>query len=96
MEIVYRAISLHLIKKAGYSRKAAHTGAVTLIQRFRGALNLKIHIHMLFPDGVYVDRLDGSVRFRRFSSPTTEPPVGVRNWPKIATHFHVSSVRKGH
>ena len=32
--IVYRAISMHLIKKAGYSRKTARTGAVTLIQRF--------------------------------------------------------------
>ena len=32
--IVYRVISMHLVKKAGYSRKAARTGAVTLIQRF--------------------------------------------------------------
>ncbi len=44
--IVYRVVSLHLVKKAGYSRKAARTGAVTLIQRFGrsgapGALNLK-------------------------------------------------------
>jgi len=32
--IVYRVIATRLIKKAGSSRKAAHTGAVTLIQRF--------------------------------------------------------------
>ena len=43
--IVYRAISSHLINKAGLSRKKAQTGAVTLIQRFGrygapGALNL--------------------------------------------------------
>jgi hypothetical protein len=43
--IVYRVISMHLVKKAGYSKKAARTGAVTLIQRFGrsgapGALNL--------------------------------------------------------
>ena len=69
--IVYRAISMHLVKKAGYSKKTAHTGAVTLIQRFGGALNLNIHFHMLFLDGVYVDRHDGSVRFRWVSSPTT-------------------------
>ena len=31
-----------------------------------------IHFHMLFLDGVYVDRLDGSVRFRWVSSPTTQ------------------------
>jgi len=37
-----------LIKKAGFKKKAAQTGAVTLIQRFGSALNLNIHFHMLF------------------------------------------------
>ena len=32
----------------------AKTGAVTLIQRFGSALNLNVHFHMLFLDGVYV------------------------------------------
>ena len=45
--IVYRVISTHLVKKAGYSKKTARTGAVTLIQRFGrsgapAALNLNI------------------------------------------------------
>ena len=31
--IVYRVIATHLIKKAGFSRKTAQAGAVTLIQR---------------------------------------------------------------
>ena len=99
--IVYRAISMHLVKKAGYSQKTARTGAVTLIQRFGSALNLNpnaarftfmAHIpvrhpagylrscksailpicHMLFLDGVYVDRQDGSARFCWVSSPTTQ------------------------
>jgi hypothetical protein len=70
--IVYRVISMHLVKKAGYSKKTACTGAVTLIQRFGSALNLNIHFHMLFLDGVYVDRFDGSARFRWVSSPTTQ------------------------
>ena len=39
--IVYRCIATHLIKKAGFSRKTAQAGAVTLIQRFGSALNLK-------------------------------------------------------
>jgi hypothetical protein len=39
--IVYRVIATHLVKKAGYSKKTARTGAVTLIQRFGSALNLK-------------------------------------------------------
>ncbi len=38
--IVYRCIATHLIKKAGFSRKSAQAGAVTLIQRFGSALNL--------------------------------------------------------
>jgi len=37
--LVYRAIETHLIQQAGYTR----AGAVTLIQRFGGALNLNIH-----------------------------------------------------
>jgi hypothetical protein len=42
---VYRAISAHLIQKAGFTRKSAQTGAVTLIQRFGSALNLNVHFH---------------------------------------------------
>lgn len=49
----------------------AHTGAVTLIQRFGGALNLNIHFHMLLLDGVYVDRGGKLDRFRWVKAPTT-------------------------
>ena len=62
--IVYRCIATHLIKKAGFSRKIAQAGAVTLIQRFGSALNVNVHFHMLFLDGVYIERPDGSLRFR--------------------------------
>ncbi len=41
--IVNRVITTHLVKKAGYSKKTARTGAVTLIQRFGSALNLNMH-----------------------------------------------------
>jgi len=68
--IVYRCIATHLIKQAGFSRKRARAGAVTLIQRFGSALNLNIHFHMLFLDGVYVERPDGSLRFRWVKAPT--------------------------
>ena len=54
--IVYRTQATHLIHKAGYKKSEAHTRAVTLIQRFGRALNLNIHFHMIFLDGVYVDR----------------------------------------
>ena len=36
--IVDRTIATHLTHKAGYTYATAHTGAVTLIQRFGGAL----------------------------------------------------------
>ncbi len=39
--IVYGAIATHLIRKAGYTKATARTGAVTLIQCFGGALNAK-------------------------------------------------------
>lgn len=70
--IVYRLISMHQVRKAGYSRKTARTGAVTLIQWFGSTLNLNIHSHILFLDGVYADRLDGSARFRWPNAPTTQ------------------------
>ena len=69
--IVYRVIAAHLVKKAGYTHATTRTGAVTLIQRFGGALNLNIHFHMLFLDGVYTDVPNGSARFRWVKAPTS-------------------------
>ena len=69
LRIVYRAISTHLIHKAGFSIKDGATGAVTLIQRFGSALNLNIHFHILFLDGVYVYRDDRPPRFQRVEAP---------------------------
>ncbi|NNJ98310.1 MAG: hypothetical protein HKP12_14265 [Gammaproteobacteria bacterium] len=64
-------IATHLIHKAGYTRKTAHTGAVTLIQCCGSALNLNIHFHMLFLDGVYLaDTKGASPRFHRVNEPT--------------------------
>jgi len=67
--IVYRTIATHLIKKAGLTHATGQTGAVTLIQRFGSALNLNIHFHMLFLDGVYVTGGD-ALCFRRVQPPT--------------------------
>ena len=68
--IVYRTIATHLTRKAGYTKATAHPGAVTLIQRFGSALNLNIHFHMLFLDGVYVGEADSSAQFRWVKAPT--------------------------
>jgi ribosomal protein S27E len=67
--IVCRAISSHLIQKAGFTRKTAQTGAVTLIQRFGSALNLNVHFHLLFLDGVYTTTPWGKSRFHRTNAP---------------------------
>ena len=67
--IVYRTLATHITNKAGYNKQAAHTGAVTLIQRFGSALNLNIHFHMLFLDGVYAEDDYGKTRFHRIKSP---------------------------
>ncbi len=70
--IVYRAIATHLTHKAGFAKPLAQTGAVTLIQRFGSALNLNIHFHMLFLDGVYIDNKHGTSRFRWVKAPTSD------------------------
>ena len=72
LRIVYRAIATYLCHKAGFKRAAAQTGAVTLIQRFGSALNLNIHFHMLFLDGVYIQPTEGTLRFRQIAPPTAE------------------------
>ena len=71
--IVYRVIAGHLIRQAGFTQQSARTGAVTLIQRFGSALNLNIHFHMLFVDGVYVvDTHHGTwPRFQWVREPTS-------------------------
>mgnify|MGYP000214942765 FL=1 len=54
LTIVHRVISTFLIKRARMTVKSgAQSGAVTLIQRFGSALNLNLHFHMLYLNGVY-------------------------------------------
>jgi len=70
--IVYRTIATHMTRKAGYTKTTAQTGAVTLIQCFGGSLNLNIHFHMLFLDGIYADNKHGTSRFRWVKAPTSD------------------------
>ena len=66
---VYRTISGSLLQKAGLTRARGHTGAVTLIQRFGSALNLNVHFHMIFLDGVYWTGGAGLPVFRAVAAP---------------------------
>ena len=58
-----------IIHRADYLKKQAKTGAVTYIQRFGSALNLNIHFHMLFLEGV-VKKERGQTKFKRVKAPS--------------------------
>jgi hypothetical protein len=64
--VYLRAIVGWLRRRAGGDRGArAQGGAVAILQRFGGALNLNVHVHALVLDGVFVaDGPEGGVRFR--------------------------------
>jgi len=69
--LVHRTLSTYLINKAGFTRRDAQTGAVTLVQRFGSAVNLNIHFHMLFLDGVYTHD-KGMTRFHQVKAPSID------------------------
>jgi hypothetical protein len=54
---------------AGFTHKTAQTGALTLIQRFGSTLNLNVHFHMLFLDGVYTTTCWDKSWFHRTNVP---------------------------
>ena len=69
LAIAHRVISSFLIKRSGRKVKSkAQSVAVTLIQRFGSALNLNLHFHMLYLNGVY----DGNGSFWPVRPPTPE------------------------
>lgn len=70
LRTVCRAISGFLLQEAGLTRATGHPGAVTLIQRFGSALNLNIHFHMIFLDGVNLAVEDAAPVFRHVPAPT--------------------------
>jgi len=81
--IFVRAVFSHLARRARIEgipsgAKGHHSGAVNVIQRFGGALNLNVHFHALFIEGVYArsQRL-APARFHELSPPTPEEVEGV-------------------
>ena len=76
LSIVHRGIATYLRKKAKCQdlddlKGPCKPGAVTLIQRFGGSLNLNVHFHMLFLEGAYFATPDGP-RFYAVPPPTDE------------------------
>ena len=81
LEVVTRAIGTYLVKKAGFTHATAKTGSVTLIQRFGSALNLNIHFHMLFLDGVYEVNSDvGTGKFHAIETPLSGEMQRLLQW----------------
>jgi hypothetical protein len=63
LQIIHRLIASFLIKQAGLKRRAADTGAVTLIQRFGSAANLNITYSVSCSTGfIAPPRANGSSR----------------------------------
>ena len=90
--IVHRVIAGWLADQAGVPRDTAQCGVVTLIQRFGSALNLNIHFHKLFLDGVYsFDR--ARPKFHRAPRPT--PAELVRLLHTISTRVARLLERQG-
>src|SRR5262249_6238109 len=56
----------------GHERADVHPGSVTFIQRFGIALNVNLHFHCVFLEGVYLDRPDQrrTLRFLQGEPPT--------------------------
>ena len=73
LTIVHRAINAYLCKKAKSQglRARLKPGAVTLIQRFGGSLNLNIQYHMLFLEDWYFQTRWGP-KFWRLDPPTDD------------------------
>src|SRR3989441_3069645 len=55
---------VHHAVKSGIERQKVQPGSVTFIQRFGGALNLNVHYHCVFLEGVYLDRRDQGLKPR--------------------------------
>ena len=73
LSIFIQTISSYQKKKAKQSGiKLAKPGSVTFIQRFGSALNLNVHFHTLFTDGVFYKNKAGGYEFLRLAEPTGE------------------------
>ncbi|MCC7240954.1 MAG: transposase [Acidobacteria bacterium] len=69
--VLFRAAERHLrtwAQSRGLGQ--ARSGAIIVVQRFGGALNLNVHLHALVLDGVFARAGDGRLRFHRAPTPT--------------------------
>jgi hypothetical protein len=72
--IIRTTIGQYYVNQAvtrGSERQKVQPGSVTFIQRFGGAINLNVHYHVVFLEGVYLDRTDQGLKPRFVK---VEPP----------------------
>jgi putative transposase/transposase-like zinc-binding protein len=65
--IIRRTIGQYYVNQAvaqGHERATVHPGSVTFLQRFGSALNLNLHFHCVFIEGVYLDRTAAGLKPR--------------------------------
>ena len=97
LNIAISTISAHYRKQAKLKKTNSKTGAVTLIQRFGGSLNVNIHFHILFIDGAFeLGEQKAPIDFVTANSPTTQELDAVLNQiitrvtrsPRTSRHHH--------
>src|SRR5437899_5666274 len=72
--IIRTTIGQYYVNQAvtqGHERAAVHPGSVTFIQRFGSAINVNLHFHCVFMEGVYLERTAAGCKPRFVQA---EPP----------------------
>jgi hypothetical protein len=77
LQVFHRTINSFYIRKAR-GHKDAKVGAITVVQRFGGALNLNVHFHSLYTDGVFFENELGDEIFYEII-PTHEEIIQLTN-----------------
>ena len=71
LAIFIRTVSNWIVRRAKREGVYGKAGAVTFVQRFGGAINLNVHLHSLFLDGVFQEE-HGKLKFFRVPAPTDD------------------------
>jgi len=72
LDVFWREVERRYRRRAlEKGHKNPKAGGVTVIQRAGGAINLNVHFHMAALDGVFCEKIDGSLVFHRVNAPST-------------------------
>jgi len=88
LAIYIRVISNWYEKAARRNGISGKTAAVTFVQRFGGAINLNVHFHSLFLDGVFTKK-NGKLHFVPVFPPTNEEIVTLAKRVNLRVSRHL-------